>query len=289
MAIGAGRAARSAALAVADRRRPPAGRRFIVGAIFGTSRCSGRRRRDHVRWRARASARPQRAAPTCAWRSPICTGRARRPRSVVLSLGLGLTVLVAIALVEGQSRREIARAPCPQRAPSFFFIDIQPDQVGRLRPAGRALCPASASLQRVPMLRGRITAINGVPADEAQVRRRRCAGCCEGDRGLTWSATVPPGTRDRRRRMVAGGLSRPAADLPRRRSWPTASASRSATRSPSTCWAARSRPRSPISARSTGARSASISVIFAPGAARGRAADPHRRARTCRQPAKPRC
>src|SRR5215470_7450096 len=47
--------------------------------------------------------------------------------SVVLSLGLGLTVLVAIALVEGNLGRQI-RETLPTAAPSFYFIDIQPDE-----------------------------------------------------------------------------------------------------------------------------------------------------------------
>jgi len=47
---------------------------------------------------------------------------------VLASLGLGLSVLVAIALVEGNVAREIDQS-LPARAPSFFFIDIQPDQI----------------------------------------------------------------------------------------------------------------------------------------------------------------
>src|SRR5262249_30667368 len=43
--------------------------------------------------------------------------------SVVLSLGLGLTVLVAIALIQGNLGREI-RDTLPATAPSFYFIDI---------------------------------------------------------------------------------------------------------------------------------------------------------------------
>src|SRR5262249_14991786 len=47
---------------------------------------------------------------------------------VLLSLGIGLTVLVAIALVEGNLAREI-ESRLPAEAPAFFFIDIQPDQL----------------------------------------------------------------------------------------------------------------------------------------------------------------
>src|SRR4029078_10528971 len=46
---------------------------------------------------------------------------------VVMSLGLGVTVLVAVALIEANIGRQIAQS-LPQRAPAFYFIDIQPDQ-----------------------------------------------------------------------------------------------------------------------------------------------------------------
>ena len=40
----------------------------------------------------------------------------------------GLSVLVAVVLIEGNLRREIDQR-LPETAPAFFFIDIQPDQV----------------------------------------------------------------------------------------------------------------------------------------------------------------
>src|SRR5437763_1756089 len=48
--------------------------------------------------------------------------------AIALSLGLGLTVLVAVALIEANLNRQILER-LPERAPTFFFIDIQPDQV----------------------------------------------------------------------------------------------------------------------------------------------------------------
>src|SRR6185437_3188111 len=43
--------------------------------------------------------------------------------SVVLSLGLGLAVLVTITQIDGNLRRQFLAA-LPERAPSFYFIDI---------------------------------------------------------------------------------------------------------------------------------------------------------------------
>ncbi len=56
--------------------------------------------------------------------------------SIVLSLGLGLTLLVAVALIDGNIRTEIARA-LPARAPAFFFVDIQRAELRGLHRAAR--------------------------------------------------------------------------------------------------------------------------------------------------------
>jgi putative ABC transport system permease protein len=112
--------------------------------------------------------------------------------SIVLSLGLGLTVLVAVALVQGNLTREI-RDTLPETAPSFFFIDIQADQVAEFdRLVGGY--DGVSDLERVPMLRGRITAMNGVSADQWQAKGDM-GWVLQGDRGITWSDVVPRGSR----------------------------------------------------------------------------------------------
>ena len=47
---------------------------------------------------------------------------------MVLSLGLGLAVLAAVGQIDGTLRGSIARE-MPEVAPSFFFVDLQPDQI----------------------------------------------------------------------------------------------------------------------------------------------------------------
>lgn len=116
--------------------------------------------------------------------------------SVVLSLGLGLTVLVAVALIQGNLAQEI-QDTLPEAAPSFFFIDIQPEQADEFDRIVQQQ-PGAAGLERVPMLRGRIVAVNGVPADRATVSPDS-AWVLRGDRGITWSAAPPRGSR-----LVAG-------------------------------------------------------------------------------------
>ena len=115
---------------------------------------------------------------------------------VVMSLGLGLTVLVTVALIEGNMRHQI-KENLPEKAPAYFFIDIQPNQVPAFEKAVHRV-DSAAELQRTPMLRGRITAVNGTPADKVKAAPN-VSWVLRGDRGLTWSAVPPPGAK-----IVAG-------------------------------------------------------------------------------------
>ncbi|MGE5503725.1 MAG: ABC transporter permease [Actinomycetota bacterium] len=116
--------------------------------------------------------------------------------SMVLSLGLGLTVLVAIALVEGNLARQFGER-LPREAPSFYFIDIQPGQEGQLAEAARSADPA-AQVETAAMVRGRISRINGVDVSEASVAPE-VQWALRGDRGLSTAVDRPAGTR-----VVAG-------------------------------------------------------------------------------------
>jgi putative ABC transport system permease protein len=114
---------------------------------------------------------------------------------IVLSLGIGLTVLVAIALVEGNLSREVD-ARLPAEAPAFFFIDIQPDQLAHFEAIVRTT--PRARFDEVPMMRGRITRLNGVPVEDAAVAPE-AQWALRSDRGLTYAATLPKGSQ-----LVAG-------------------------------------------------------------------------------------
>ncbi|WP_454013506.1 ABC transporter permease [Aquamicrobium terrae] len=122
----------------------------------------------------------------------LAIGNIHRPGaltpSVVLSLGLGLTLLVTLALVDGNLRRQIG-ASLPERAPNFFFVDIQPADVDAFAALVAREAP-EGTLMKVPMLRGRVMALNGVPVDRAAIKPEG-AWVLRGDRGITYSATVP--------------------------------------------------------------------------------------------------
>lgn len=106
--------------------------------------------------------------------------------SVVLSLGLGLAVLASVGQIDANLRAAIQR-DLPQVAPSYFFVDIQPDQ---LQPFLDRVenDPAVSRVDTAPMLRGIITRINGERATDV-------AGdhwVIQGDRGVTYTPTAPP-------------------------------------------------------------------------------------------------
>jgi putative ABC transport system permease protein len=112
--------------------------------------------------------------------------------AVVLSLGLGLTLLAVIALVDASFRRQIEQA-LPARAPSFFFVDIANSEAQRFD-AFIAREAAGAELNRVPMLRGRFVRLGGRAVEEIRARDD-IAWALRGDRGITYSPVVPQGSR----------------------------------------------------------------------------------------------
>jgi putative ABC transport system permease protein len=116
--------------------------------------------------------------------------------SVVLSLGLGLALLVTVIEIDGNLHREFAAA-LPAQAPSFFFLDIPSADADRFDAFVRQQAPGS-TLERVPMLRGRIEAANGVKAEDLKPAAES-RWVLQGDRGITYANAVPAGSR-----IVAG-------------------------------------------------------------------------------------
>ena len=176
--------------------------------------------------------------------------------SVVMSLGLGLAVLVTITQIDGNLRRQFLAA-LPERAPSFYFIDIPTTEAERFGAFLKQTAPQS-TVEDVPMLRGRIVAARGVKAEDLKAVDRRRMGAAERPRPDLYRRN-PQGLEGGRGRMVGCRLQRPAAGLDREEDRRRARSSRSATRSSSTCSAAISRPPSAICAPWTGKASASIS------------------------------
>lgn len=108
--------------------------------------------------------------------------------TVMVSLGVGMAVLVAVTLIEGALRAQIQER-VPESAPALFFIDIQDGQSEAFDAAVAAVEGVSA-VRRVPAVRGRIVAIDGVPVEQADVAPE-AQWAVQGDRALTAAAEPP--------------------------------------------------------------------------------------------------
>jgi putative ABC transport system permease protein len=180
-----------AALVIAGTREHDLAAWFVLGTVaaFAAFRAAG----AGIACAAARLRRPHHPMLRLAFANLHRPGAATMP--VVLSLGLGLTVLVAISLVEGNLAREVERR-IPAEAPASFFIDIQPDELAGFAAIVRGI--PGARFAEVPMMRGRITRLNGVPVDRAAVAPGS-RWALNSDRGLTYAATLPAGSR-----LVAG-------------------------------------------------------------------------------------
>jgi putative ABC transport system permease protein len=112
--------------------------------------------------------------------------------TIVLSLGLGLALLVTVIEIDGNLRRQFMAA-LPERAPSFYFVDIQSADADRFDAFIREHLP-QAKLERVPMLRGRIVAANNIKAEDLKVPPS-AAWVLQSDRGITYAGELPAGSR----------------------------------------------------------------------------------------------
>jgi putative ABC transport system permease protein len=152
-----------------------------------------------------------RRAPASRWASVrLGVGNLHRPGAptplLLLSSGLGLSTLAAVALIQGNMQHQI-QEQLPTNAPSFFFVDIQNDQLARFKSIVQAQ-PGVQDMHEVPSLRARVVAVKGIPAEQA-VTTPETAWALRGDRGLTYAATPPEGTR-----VIAGNWWPPDYDGP---------------------------------------------------------------------------
>lgn len=122
----------------------------------------------------------------------LALGNLHRPGSttgtVIFAIGISLTVLIALTLTEANFQSRI-KDLVEEKAPSLFMLDIQPHQEQALR----SLLLEYATEDQImiyPMVRGRISAINGKPVKESDVDDD-VRWAVRGDRGLSSSATLP--------------------------------------------------------------------------------------------------
>ncbi|NEU10958.1 ABC transporter permease [Methylobacterium sp. BTF04] len=138
---------------------------------------------------ARRLPRPRSAAPRMALANLHRPG-ALTP-AIVLSLGLGVTLLVTLSLIDANVRRTLTSS-LPARAPNLFFLDVPAADADGFHAFLGKQAPG-AKIERVPMMRGRITALDGVPAGSIKPPED-AAWVLDGDRGITYAEDVPEGS-----------------------------------------------------------------------------------------------
>jgi len=120
--------------------------------------------------------------------------------ALVTALGFGLSAFVLIAAVETSLDANIRRT-VPQRAPAYFVLDVPRDRAEDFSRTVAATVPA-AKVRLIPNLRGRILAYGPTNAMTRVADLKTVpdgAWALQGERGLTYSDTVPEGNT-----LVAG-------------------------------------------------------------------------------------
>src|SRR6266508_2456672 len=133
-----------------------------------------------------------------AWRQAVAN--VHRPGShagvVLVSLGVAVMLIVAVALLEQSLRAELADRG-PSLAPAFFFIDIQRDQV---EPFTRVVKDhAGQAPELTPVVRSRLATINGASVADDPRQKHEEVWYLSREYVLTWGA-LPPAHND----VVAG-------------------------------------------------------------------------------------
>jgi putative ABC transport system permease protein len=165
---------------------------FIAGifvsfiALFGLARA--------IMWAAKKFFRPRRAVARLAVANIYRPG-APTP-SIVMALGLGLTLFVTLALVDRNVSSELKSA-VPDQAPSFFFVDVQNTKLEEFKNFVSSQ-PGIKKTGSAPMLRGRVQKLNETPLAKANISPD-IAWAFRGDRGLTYADKIPEGSK-----LIAG-------------------------------------------------------------------------------------
>jgi len=143
---------------------------LLTGAGFGLVRLTGRLR----------------GGVGVAWRYGLANVSRRGTGSVVqiVAFGLGLMVLLLLAVVRGDLLADWRRS-LPSNVPNNFLVNISPDE----RPVLEAFLQAHGlgQPQMYPMVRARMTAINGQPASSIKLKGDNGRGFLEREQNLTWS------------------------------------------------------------------------------------------------------
>lgn len=139
-----------------------------------------------------------RLGPTLRWGIAALARPSAGTTGAIVALGVGVMVVLAMALVEQRVGAELGRA-LPEDAPSVFFVDVQPDQ---WPPLETLLAEQGArAIDSVPVVMARLSAIDGVPVGELRGRYGRSEWVLTREQRLTWVEQLPEDNE-----IVAGAL-----------------------------------------------------------------------------------
>jgi putative ABC transport system permease protein len=141
-----------------------------------------------VTWLARRAPRSRRPELALAVRNLGAPGGLTR--AIVLSLGAGLSLLVAVALVDHSIVSDLT-GRMPEQSPSYFVLDLKRTESEAFQALVHERFPAAKVLQ-APMLRGRMVKLGETPVEKVKAPPE-ASWVLTGDRGLTYAATVPAG------------------------------------------------------------------------------------------------
>ena len=142
-----------------------------------------------IAWAARRVARPRRPELALAIRNLGAPGGLTR--SVVLSLGTGLSLLVTVALVDASIINELT-SRLPEESPNYFVLDIKRAEIDAFHALVTREAPA-AKVAEAPMLRGRLIKLGDRLAEQVKAPPE-VQWVLNGDRGLTYSQGIPEGS-----------------------------------------------------------------------------------------------
>jgi putative ABC transport system permease protein len=113
-------------------------------------------------------------------------------RAIVLSLGAGLSLLVSVALVDHSIVSDLT-GRLPEQTPSYFVLDLKRSESEPFQALVHERFP-DAKVLNAPMLRGRMVKLDDTPVEKVKAPPE-AAWVLTGDRGLTYSATLPEGAQ----------------------------------------------------------------------------------------------
>lgn len=109
--------------------------------------------------------------------------------AVVMSLGLGLSLFAMVTLLDKNFSNNL-NEQIPGETPAFFMLDIQKSQADDFKALAEGL-DGVTDINMVASLRGRITELEGVPADEVTLPNQDSSWVISGDRVITYFDDMP--------------------------------------------------------------------------------------------------